>query len=65
MGRQQLDRQRARPDLAAARLNRDGPAQTKEELKGKMQSFMHRLGKLPEHVKAYFEHPKVAYAASQ
>lgn len=46
-------------------LNRDGPAQTKEELKGKMQSFMHRLGKLPEHVAAYFEHPKVAYAASQ
>jgi len=46
-------------------LNRDGPAQTKEALTGKMRSFMHRLSKLPEHVEAYFEHPKVAYAASQ
>lgn len=45
-------------------LNADGPAATQEELKGKMRRFMQRLGKLPEHIKAYFEHPKVAYAAS-
>lgn len=44
-------------------LNADGPAATQEELKGKMRRFMHRLGKLPEHVQAYFEHPKIAYAA--
>lgn len=45
-------------------LNADGPAASQEELKGKMRSFMHHLGKLPEHIQAYFEHPKVAYAAS-
>jgi transposase len=44
-------------------LNADGPAANREELKGKMRSFMQRLGKLSEHVQAYFEHPKVAYAA--
>jgi len=46
-----------------ANLNADGPAASRAELKGKMRSFMHRLGKLPEHIQAYFEHPKVAYAA--
>jgi transposase len=45
-------------------LNTDGPAETKEELKSKLGRFMHHLGKLPDHVAAYFEHPKVAYAAS-
>src|SRR3954467_2828112 len=43
-------------------LNADGPAATREELKGKMRAFMQRLGKLPDHIQAYFEHPKVAYA---
>jgi len=47
-----------------ANLNADGPAATREELKEKLRSFMHHLGKLPEHIQAYFEHPKVAYAAS-
>jgi transposase len=46
------------------KLNADGPAATREELKGKLRGFMQHLGKLPEHVKAYFEHPKVAYAAA-
>jgi transposase len=45
-------------------LNADGPAATRQELKGKLRGFMQHLGKLPEHVKAYFEHPKVAYAAA-
>jgi transposase len=45
-------------------LNADGPAATREELKGKLRGFMQHLGKLPEHVKAYFEHPKVTYAAA-
>lgn len=44
-------------------LNADGPAATREELKGKLRGFMQHLGKLPEHVKAFFKHPKVAYAA--
>jgi transposase len=42
----------------------DGPAATPEELTGKLRSLMHRLGKLPEHIQAYFKHPKVAYAAA-
>ena len=46
-------------------LNADGPAATREELKGKMRGFMQRLGKLPDHIQAYFDHPKVAYAASK
>jgi transposase len=44
-------------------LNTEGPSATPEELAGKMRRLMQRLGKLPEHIKAYFEHPKVAYAA--
>ena len=46
-----------------ATLNADGPAASREELKDKLRSLMHRLGKLPEHVRAYFEHPKIAYPA--
>jgi transposase len=45
-------------------LNADGPAATREELKGKLRGFMQHLGKLPEDVKAFFKHPKVAYAAA-
>jgi transposase len=44
-------------------LNADGPAANRQELKGKMGRFMQHLGKLPEPIQAYFEHPKVAYAA--
>jgi transposase len=44
-------------------LNAQGPAANREDLKEKLRRFMHRLNKLPEHVQAYFEHPKVAYAA--
>lgn len=46
-------------------LNADGPAASRNELTGKMRRFMQRLGKLPEHVQGYFEHPKVAYAAAK
>jgi len=45
-------------------LNTDGPAATREELKGKVRRFLQRVAKLPEHVKAYFQHPRVTYAAS-
>jgi hypothetical protein len=44
-------------------LNADGPAANREELTGKLRGFMQRLGKLPGRIQAYFEHPKVAYAA--
>jgi transposase len=46
-------------------LNSDGPAGSQEELQGKMRRFMQQLGKLPEHIQSYFEHPKVAYAAQK
>ena len=45
-------------------LNADGPAASQPELKQKVRRFMQRLGQLPEHVKAYFKHPKVTYAAA-
>lgn len=46
-------------------LNADGPAANREELTGKMRRFMQHLGKLPDHIQAYFKHPKVAYAAAK
>lgn len=46
-------------------LNTDGPSATKEELTGKLRRFLQHVSKLPDHVKAYFEHPKVAYAAAK
>jgi len=39
------------------------PAKTKEQLKGKAISHLRKLQKLPERVKKYFIHPKIAYAA--
>lgn len=46
-------------------LNTDGPSATKEELAGKLRRFLQHVSKLPDHVKAYFEHPKVADAAAK
>jgi transposase len=45
-------------------VNAEGPPQDPKELEGKMRRFMQRLGKLPEHIRALFQHPKVAYADS-
>ena len=39
------------------------PAKTNEQLKGKAISHLRKLQKLPERVKKYFKHPKIAYAA--
>ena len=39
------------------------PAKTKVQLKGKAISHLRKLQKLPERVKKYFKHPKIAYAA--
>jgi transposase len=33
------------------------------ELRSNMQRFMHKLAKLPEHIKRYFENPFIQYAA--
>ena len=39
------------------------PVRTKEQLKNKAVSYLKKLQKLPEKVKKYFRHPKIAYAA--
>ena len=39
------------------------PARTAKDLRKKTRSFMRMLVKRPQHVKKYFEHTKVAYAA--
>lgn len=36
----------------------------KDELRSRVQRFMRRLARTPEHVMSYFRHPDVAYAAS-
>jgi transposase len=40
------------------------PAKTKAELKRKARVHLYRLQKRPEHIRRYFRHPKVAYAAA-
>ncbi len=39
------------------------PARTKDELKRNTISHLRKLQKMPERVKKYFKHPKIAYAA--
>jgi hypothetical protein len=39
------------------------PARSVKDLRKKTRSFMRMLVKRPQHVKKYFEHKKVAYAA--
>ena len=39
------------------------PVRNREDLEKKTRSFMRTLLKRPAHVKNYFKHPKVAYAA--
>lgn len=40
------------------------PAETKTELKRKARTHLHRLQKRPDHIRRYFQHPTVAYAAA-
>lgn len=44
-------------------VNDAGLPDSKEDLRSRIQSFMHRLLLLPEHVRNYFCHPCVQYAA--
>jgi len=45
------------------RINDQGLPDSKEELRSRIQRFMRGLLHLPEHVKSYFRHPCVQYAA--
>jgi transposase len=44
-------------------VDAEGLPDSKEELRWRIQRFMHRLVHLPEHVRNYFKHPCVQYAA--
>jgi transposase len=45
------------------RINAQGLPDSKEDLRSRIQRFMRGLLNLPEHVKSYFRHPCVRYAA--
>jgi len=44
-------------------MNRRAPTRSEEEMRKKVRSCLCSLQKQPERVKAYFRHPKIAYAA--
>jgi transposase len=44
-------------------VNAAGLPENKAGLRSRIQAFMHRLVQLPEHVRSYFQHPCVQYAA--
>jgi transposase len=46
------------------RVNAQGLPESKPELRSRIQRFMQRLVHLPEHVRNYFQHPCVQYAAA-
>jgi transposase len=46
------------------RVNAERLPDTKQELESNFQRFMNKLKGLPAHVKSYFQHPKVQYAAA-
>lgn len=45
-------------------VNAEGLPQDKEQLRSRLQAFLHRLQHLSDHVRNYFQHPKVHYAAA-
>jgi hypothetical protein len=46
-------------------VNAAGLPDSKKELRSRIQRFMRRLLHLPEHVRSYFQHPQVQYAAAK
>ena len=44
-------------------VNQTGLPDSQQDLRSHIQAFMHRLWHLPEHVRNYFRHPSVQYAA--
>ena len=47
------------------RVSAEGLPGSKGELRSRIQSVLHRLAQLPDHVMKYFQHPCVRYAANQ
>jgi hypothetical protein len=45
-------------------VNAAGLPDSKEELRSRIQQFMRQLLHLPEHVRNYFQHPCIQYAAA-
>jgi transposase len=45
-------------------INSDGLPNSREELHGKLESFMSKLAELPQRVVSYFKHKFIAYAAA-
>lgn len=45
-----------------SRVNAEKLPETEQELRSRLQRFLHRLAKLPEHVMSYFCNPFVEYA---
>jgi transposase len=45
-------------------VNAEGLPHNKGELQARLETFMHKLGQLPDHVKSYFQHPCTQYAAA-
>jgi hypothetical protein len=45
-------------------VNAEGLAESKPELRSRIQAVMQRLVHLPEHVRNYFRHPCIQYAAA-
>jgi transposase len=44
-------------------VNAEGMPQTQQDLESSFQRFLNKLKELPAHVRSYFQHPKVQYAA--
>jgi transposase len=47
-----------------ANIHEKGLPHDREELKGTLNAFMHKLAQLPARVASYFRHPRIAYAAA-
>lgn len=45
-------------------INADGLPKDREELRGKLQRFMHKLSKLPSRIASYFQHKYLLYASA-
>jgi transposase len=46
------------------RVNAEGLPESKQDLRSRIQGFMRKLLHFPEHVRSYFNHPEVQYAAA-
>ena len=51
-------------DELKGQVNAEHLPETRAELESNFQRFMNKLMDLPRHVRSYFQHPKVQYAAA-